>query len=160
MNCKEFELLLADELGGELADTDRAAFDEHLANCPACRREHESLAGAVGRLQSLPAAPSVRVERLGERLMLTPTAAMRRSVSTSWMSGLLRYAAVVAFAFLAGYFVHATKVPSATTLAPSSVVSTTGSPGRDLQTAVAMQFSRNPGRSDLAKGLLAMYQSR
>lgn len=162
MNCEEFELLLADELGGELGDADRAAFDGHLTSCATCRGENESLAGAVGRLQSLPAAPGMRVERLGDRLILTPSKAMSASSMTSarWTRGLLSYAAGVALAFLAGYFVHGVASPGATAVAPPRHVSTATSPGHDLQSAVAMQFSRNPGRSDLAKGLLAMYQSR
>lgn len=162
MTCEEFELLLADDLGGELRGSDRAAFEEHVASCATCRREHESLVGAVGRLQMLPAAPGVRVERMGDRLILTssPTASGRGSRSVRWSRGLLRYAAGIALAFLAGYFAHGVTSPGATKVGPPGIVSTTASPGRDLQSAVAMQFSRNPGRSDLAKGLLAMYQSR
>jgi len=162
MNCEEFELLLADELGGELADSNRAAFEDHVASCAACRREHESLVGAVGRLQSLPTAPGVRVERMGDRLLLTPspTASGHRSWSMRWSRGLLRYAAGVAIAFLAGYFARGAASPHATGVGPPGIVSTAALPGRDLQSAVATQFSRNPGRSDLAKGLLAMYQSR
>lgn len=160
MNCEEFELLLADELGGELADSDRAAFETHLASCANCRREHGSLEGAVGRLHSLPAAPSVRVERMGDRLILTSLVPVRGIRPVNWSRGLLRYAAGIALAFLAGYLVHGVTLSSGTGAVLPSLVTSAVSPGRDLQSAVAMQFSKNPGRSDLAKGLLAVYQSR
>ncbi len=159
MNCEEFELLLADELGGELDAADRTALEVHAASCAACRRERESLAGAVATLRALPSAPGVRVERMGDRLVLTPTTAAsarpRRPVNWSWR--LLRYAAGVAFAFLAGYLFHALNSPITTVSVPRGVASTNLLPGRDLQSAVAAQFARNPGRSDLANGLLAMY---
>ncbi len=38
MNCAEAESLIAEALAGELGEADRAALEEHLADCPACRQ--------------------------------------------------------------------------------------------------------------------------
>lgn len=162
MNCEQFENLLADELGGELDPARRVAFEQHKAHCAACRSEHASLLGTVGRLSSLPAAAGMRVERVGDQLILAPALlnARRGSFQVSKLIGWLRIAAGVAFAFMAGYAAHGLRPSGAPTIVTPTASSNSPTPVRTLQSAVALQYARNPGRSDLAKGLLAMYESR
>ena len=162
MKCEDFEYLLSDALAGELAESDQAAFDAHLAACTACKNEHDSLAAAVGRMRLLPAAPRMSIRRVGDGLLLTPYAA-RSAPRWEWMrhSGdLLRYAAVILVAFTAGYGVNRFSTTGPVDQGASGVLrAPPAAPHRNLQSAVALQFSRNPARSDLAKGLLAMYGS-
>ena len=54
MNCDRAHALLADYLGHEIEPADRNAFEQHLAACPACRTEAETLAGALQTLRQLP----------------------------------------------------------------------------------------------------------
>ena len=156
MNCNEFEQLLADALGGELKESDRAAFEDHLSRCDACRKEHDSLRGAVQRIESLPAARGVSVRRVGDQLILTTADAPGAGTSTllRWSRGFMRYAASVLIAFAAGYAVHGMKPATPGINRPS-----TEPAAYTVQSALAFQFSRNPERSDLAKGLIAMYDA-
>ena len=71
MNCEEFQMLLADTLGGELPDAQRPAFEAHIAECSQCRREYESMRETVCSLLSLPEPQPVRVRRVGGRLILS-----------------------------------------------------------------------------------------
>lgn len=161
MNCQDFENRLPDALGGELAESDQARFDAHLSDCEKCRDEYDSLKNAVGRMQSLPEPGAVAIRRIGDGLFLTPSNGIpaRAPRWTQRSRTLLRYAAVILLAFIAGYSTSSfnTVTPRVT---PPPFVAVGGNPAGNLQTAVAMQFSRNPTRSDLAKGLLAMYESR
>ena len=111
MNCKEFESLTADALGGELRVQERAAFEAHVAGCESCRREYESLTETVQQVASLPPAPPVRIERSGEQLVIAPeTAATPRR---NWTTGrAARFAAAIALAFVAGYAFRASAPPT------------------------------------------------
>ncbi len=111
MNCKDFESLTADALGGELLAEERAAFEAHVAGCESCRRDYESLTETVQQVASLPPAPPVRIERSGEQLVIAPetTAPPRRS----WATGrAARFAAAIALAFVAGYAFRASAPPA------------------------------------------------
>jgi len=158
MNCEDFQMLLADALGGELPDAQRPDFDTHIARCSKCRREYESMCGAVRSLQSLPEPQPVNVRRVGGRLILSESS---RGTMTSLSFGLLRYAAGLMIAFTAGYALRAVLAPPGAL--PSSGVVQVADAGlkRDtLQLAIAGAHLRNPGRSDLAKCLSAMYVTR
>jgi len=164
MKCEDFENLLSDALGGELADADRASFEAHLAACPTCQTEHASLTAAVGGMRSLSSSPALTVRRVGDGLLLTPSTASRPGALYGWMlrsRGLLRNAAVILLAFTAGYAVNGIKSTAPGSTAPPITISSPGNgPTGNLQTALAAQFSRNPARSDLANGLIAMYHGR
>ena len=162
MNCQDFENLLPDALGGELSESEQAAFEGHLAACATCRSEHKSLTGAVGRMRSLPEPAALSVRRVGDGLLLTPSTSASISALrwTRSSRGFLRYAAVILLAFVAGYSTSSVNSVTPNVTHSPVAVSPGGNPANNLQTAVAMQFSRNPARSDLAKGLLAMYDSR
>ena len=158
MNCKEFQLLLADTLGGELSDAQRPAFEAHIAQCSQCRREYESMRETVCSLRSLPEPQPVRVRRVGDRLILSESS---RGTMTSFSYGLLRYAASVLFAFTAGYALRAALTPRVAAPRDGVVqVADAGSKRDTLQVAIAGAHLRNPARSDLAKCLSAMYDTR
>ena len=55
MQCEEIPQRHADYLAGTLSDTERAAFQRHVAGCAACQRETESLGGIWTTLEDIPA---------------------------------------------------------------------------------------------------------
>ena len=159
MNCVDCQLMLSDALGGELSDAHRPGFDAHIAECPQCRDEYESMSRALRSLQSLPGPQPVRARRVGNRLILTESS---RGTMTSISYGLLRYAAGLLIAFTAGYALRAALTPRDTPPSGGGVaqVATAGSKRDTLQGAIAGAHLRNPSRSDLAKCLSAMYVTR
>lgn len=158
MNCEDFQLLLADALGGELSDTQRPAFETHIAQCSPCRREYESMRETVCSLLSLPVAQQVSVRRVGGRLILSESS---RGTMTAFSYGLLRYAAGLMIAFTAGYALRAILTPREVASHDGVVqVVSAGSKRGTLQGAIAGAHLRNPARSDLAKCLSAMYDTR
>ncbi len=157
MNCDDFQMVMADALGGELSESQRPAFEAHLAECPTCRGEYESLCGSVRNLKLLPEPQPVSVRRVGGRLILGEAA----YGSAGFSNRLLRYAAGLLIAFTAGYGLHAALTPSH--VAPRQAVvqvAQAGSKRDTLQVAIAGAHLRNPSRSDLAKALSAMYGTR
>ena len=97
MKCDDFELMLADALGGELSEADRPAFEGHLAECAACRRDYESALATVSRLRNLPAAdaehatPAAGGGHARAKGMPQVIAMPRRH----WSASALRYAASI-----------------------------------------------------------------
>jgi anti-sigma factor RsiW len=81
--CTDFEGLLLDRAGGDLAQADEARLAAHLAGCPACRAEGEALGEALA-MATLPPpgeaeraaltglAESVRMEQRRAELRLRP----------------------------------------------------------------------------------------
>ena len=159
MNCEDFQMLLADALGGELSDTDRPAFEAHVTQCSRCRHEYESMRGTVRSLQALPEPQPVSVRRVGGRLILSESS---RGVRVSFSYGLLRYAAGLLIAFTAGYALRAGLIPRDAAPGGGAAIQVADArPKRGtLQVAIAGAHLRNPSRSDLAKCLSAMYDIR
>ena len=154
MNCDDFQMLLANALGGELSDTDRPIFDAHLQQCSRCRLEYETMSGTVRSLQSLPDPQPVSVRRVGGRLILSESS---RGTMAALSRGLLRYAAGLLIAFTAGYALRAGLTPNDNSVIQ---VADAGTKRNTLQVAIAGAHLRNPARSDLAKCLSAMYDIR
>lgn len=161
MNCERFEMLLADALGDELAATDRAAFENHLAECDKCRSEYESLQQPLRAMRDLPGPEHVTVVRKGDRLVIQ-SERTRSPFAARWLSsGVMRYAAVIGFAFFAGYVFHAVTAETerASNERGSGFVEHGSPPSliRDgfEQRLVAVHM-RGPARSGLAKCLMAM----
>jgi anti-sigma factor RsiW len=158
MNCEDFQMLLADALGGELSNAQRPDFEAHIAQCSQCRREYESMTGAVQSLQALPQPQPISVRRVGGRLILDESP---RGAMGAFSYGLLRYAAGLLIAFTAGYALRAALTPRDAAPREGVVqVADAGSKRGTLQVAIAGAHLRNPARSDLAKCLSAMYDTR
>jgi hypothetical protein len=180
--CEDFEGLMADALGDELAPADRSAFEAHLAQCAQCRQEYESLRQTVGTMRDLPGPTRVSVRREGSRLVIDEkeAAAPRRRVW--WVGSPLRYAASILIAFTAGYALHAGLVLTADK-GPVQLAVTDGDEGttgpgtadRDgagpatpravpspstLERALLNTHARQPSRSGLAKCLIAMANAK
>lgn len=164
MNCEDFEPLLADALGDELSDADRAAFDAHLAECGRCRREYETTRAAVESLRALPGPRRVMVRREGDRLVIRGVSPGGPRVPR-WLTGAaFRYAASVLIAFAGGYALHAGLMiaefgSSSGDRGRAPVVAPTPAPGDSFQEALLSVHERNPHFSDLAKCLIAMYRA-
>ncbi len=107
MTCEDFEMLMADALGGELSPADRPVFEAHLAECEDCRREYESASKTVSTMRELPGPERLTIRREGDRLVIDKAPA--RVLRSPWWSrgGVLRYAASILIAFTAGYALHA-----------------------------------------------------
>ena len=161
MDCKDFEALLADAVGGELADADRPMFENHLASCAQCRRQYESLIGTVNVMQTLPTPMDVTVTRRGAQLIITE-ARTPTSNRRAWFSrGLLRYAASVLLAFIAGYALHAgvgstPGGPQPETQARIHEVSSSPKTRGTVRTALVDAYRRNPQASTLAHCMAAL----
>ena len=169
MKCAEFENLLPDALGDELSDGDRFQFEAHAAACAKCGREYESLRATVMDSRSLPAPSRIRVERIGERLIIAQAGARWRGPEHAWSGALLRYAASVLIAFVAGYAAHSALIRGAERHVPSGqwpvtsderrMTSDDASRSKPLQLALADAHLRNPATGQVPRersGLIAM----
>lgn len=178
MKCENFEQLLADALGGELAEADQAAFEAHLAECDTCRQEYKSDSAAVQALKRMAGPQEVRVSREGERLIiegpetLSVVDAAQGTAKTKGpsygrtkrrMSAFLRYAASLLIAFVGGYALHA-----------GLMLSTAGHPGQDnsgtslvaqaetptFQAELLRAHQRNPAGSGLSKCMMVLLSAQ
>jgi len=155
MNCERAKDLLADALGHELTGEDRAAFEEHLGSCDACRLEYASLTETLGVLRRLETVPPQASLPFG-----APTAGLT-SPRIRLFAGLARYAAVVALAFVAGFLsrggvksdtdIDRHRGPDAPIVGPHK--------NADLTTreALASAYRRNPHGNQLATLMMALH---
>lgn len=159
MNCEDFEMLMADALGDELAESDRVQFEAHLAACETCRRECESLKRTVDATRTLAGPRKVRVQRDGDRLVIQPEDTPARSVlhgpvSAVWRGGrLLRFAASVLIAFTAGYAVHAGLMMTDDATREPQIVQVDRASPPSVRGSLVSAHARNPSRSGLANCL-------
>jgi len=162
MNCETFETLMADALGGELPTADERPFNEHLASCEACREFYEVHRGTLDILHSLPEPQRVRVERIGEQLILhdpsvaTSERRMRRGAPWWLPTGAVRYAASLLIAFTAGYALHVGLMMREGVQFKVAPVAATASGGETVQRALVEAYQRSPRRTDLAKYMAAL----
>ncbi|MCH7813088.1 MAG: zf-HC2 domain-containing protein [Planctomycetes bacterium] len=106
MNCDRAHALLTDYLGDEIDPADRKLFDEHLAACPACRTEAETLADALQSLRQLPPpAAAAGLAASGDR---------QRPIYPSWARWYrpLAYAAMLLIGIGIGWFVRPDPAPA------------------------------------------------
>jgi anti-sigma factor RsiW len=147
MNNDELNDLLADYLGGELDEQQRATVEQRLAGDPALAQEVASLRGALDALRALD-EPSATPAALAE----VPAATGHRPAAV------LRYAAAILIAFAIGYVVRDRRpgAPVEPPLAGASGGSTTavvnGGWRQDAAEAY-VRYSREPG---LARSLMAL----
>lgn len=161
MNCETFEMLMVDALGDELAASDRPAFEAHLAECERCRSEYEASRRAVGLMVSLPGPEHMTVERQGDRLVIQRAGLAPAFASRRFGAALLRYAATILVAFVAGYGWHAGSTTGVGGAAePPGRVHTDENADDHFQQRLATIYSRGTARSDLAKCLMAMAVDR
>lgn len=176
MKCEDCEPLLADALGGELSSTGRVAFEEHIAQCGACRREYETASRTLDELRSLPAPRQMSLRGIGTTLvpdvplrLQTADSETRRASAFSVVprrsfGRVLRYAASLLIAFTAGYALHAGFTLSGN--ARSRAIPQTGVAGDSIARAQTLEaaFTRvhlqQPARSALAKAMIAMVPRR
>ena len=177
MNCEQFENLLADALGDELSPTNRRAFEEHVRGCEACRHEYESASAALTAMRSL-AAPSSEAKGMDPSVEAGSVYAVPTSMyqfRPPWLP-LLRYAAAIGIAFAAGYLFraersfpqHAQIEPAIKSHAPTEPATSepfelrerfANIPRHSFEAALAGAHLQNPSRPDLAKCMIAMFQS-
>jgi predicted anti-sigma-YlaC factor YlaD len=159
MNCNEFELLLADAIGGELGNADRPVFERHLAECATCRKDYETTLGTVSRLRSLSAAEPGVVNPVRAGSLIRPS-------PPPWATSLLRYAASILIAFVAGYV--ASNLRTARDARPIAGPTPSFQDGTNdtklasasFGAALAETYRENPSRSELSRCLSAMFSKR
>ncbi|MCB9852200.1 MAG: zf-HC2 domain-containing protein [Phycisphaerales bacterium] len=145
MDCRTFESLLADAIGGELGDSDRAAFESHADACENCRREYRSLASTMNLVRDRIGTIDAQSNRHGRETSAKARSSSRRAI--------FRYAAIIAIAFLAGYALRGID-----TAQPAAV------PGRKdvearaitVHEQIAVAHRRMPEASMFAKSMLAV----
>lgn len=173
MNCEPVDSMMADALGDELSPDDRTLFEAHLAGCDKCRHEYETRLETIKALHSLSGPRRVTIQRRGNRLVIQGLPESQPEMMRVRYRGVLRYAAGLLIAFTAGYATHLGVMMGEDGSVRSSI-----SPGADHQGSLEMivasaekerdtlhsslvnVHTRRPGRSGLAKGLIAMVAVR
>ena len=149
MSNDELNDLLADYLGGELGEEQRAAVERRLAADPALAQEVASLRGALDALRALD-EPSAAPAALDEAPAMA--AAGRRPAAV------LRYAAAILIAFAIGYVVRDRRpgAPVEPPLAGGGSGSRTAVVVGDWRQDAAEAYVRSPRKSGLARSLMAL----
>ncbi len=169
MKCEEFEMMIAESLGSELAESDRPALEAHLAECPRCREELRAAEGLLLTMRSIPGPTGQEV--FGGRPESIGSSDPRFQESSAWILRksvpLLRYAAIILAAFGAGYFVRSTNVSmerdgvdhaaTVDSIARKARPDPDGNEMRTFEAALSGAYRRNPGGSDLAKCMRALF---
>ncbi|MFH0983583.1 MAG: hypothetical protein V2A79_18870 [Planctomycetota bacterium] len=147
MNADEARNLLVDYLGGELDRAQTERFEAYLVSDPALAAEVEGLRRTLAAMRSLD-------EPAGARSAQHAVPATRRR----GLPVLLRYAALIVFAFGGGYLTHEVTSGAGDGAQPAMV-----RPGRDgagaaseWETRMAVAYVDQPGRSGLARSLIAL----
>jgi len=161
MKCEEFEMLMADALGGELDAAGRGELESHLAECASCRGEYAAAQSVLVRMRSLP-GPLPRIGARGpfERAPQAPKYVFWRKSAP-----LLRLAAAVVIAFTAGYAVRGVANGDGPRLV-STGDDMRSLPGRPAVEAASFQsaligvYRSKPTDSDLAKCMNALFKGR
>jgi hypothetical protein len=112
-------------------------------------------------MRSLPGSRKVAARREGRRLVIEETA--DQPLPARWRQGVprvvrtpMRYAAGLLIAFTAGYGLHAGLTLAKATRAPTVAESPSAAGETSLEGSLVRAHTRNPGRSGLAKCLIAM----
>jgi hypothetical protein len=124
MKCESCQDLFAGEWDGTISETDRVRLELHLAGCPACREERESLKRLWARLAAIPSeepSPALRprfyamLEGYQEGLGRSKKAAVGPGAIGSWfgrwfaLQPALQFGLAVVLlvaGFLTGYVLH------------------------------------------------------
>lgn len=153
MTCDELHDRLADLLGNELPPDQRAAADQHLADCDACRRLADGFASVERLLRR-------HVPNVADATAAAAPLAPGRAAPPTRRAALvgLRYAAVIAVGFLGGYAARAPRddrpVPPPAHAVPAIVDAT------PLNAALVSRYqaleSAYPGAPAFSRALVAL----
>ena len=124
MNCQQLEPHLPDLLGGELSPELGLACAAHLADCSGCRARVE----ALQNVQALLRDAATGAERFPLRAIggISQSARTAPSSIARPMFVVLRYAAVIVLAFLAGFATRAPGKPVGGATGTSAVAAAAG----------------------------------
>lgn len=170
MTCEDVNSLAADYLGGELSPSLRSEVDAHLVDCAACRSELAGLATAAHALHATTVSPAEAERRVaslavpasspvsvGPSHRAAPPLARSRGAAAWWVAP-LRYAAVIALAFTAGFVARGTLRPQ--TDRPLHSARVEGASPVAVNDALVRQFrevsSDFPRTSTFGRSLLAL----
>ncbi|MHC5024620.1 MAG: anti-sigma factor family protein [Planctomycetota bacterium] len=156
MNHDDLEQRLADHLGGELDERGRADMERAIADDPALAAEIESLQHALADLERLDLATEAK------------SAAARGRPATSQRGHparrLLRQAASIILAFVAGFALRAA-MPPEKDAATDGIAANSGdtligeNADEDWSLRTATTYMRHQEKSSLARALIAVTQS-
>jgi len=127
-SCHEFDALIAEQASGELAPTDRARLDVHLAACPRCQDELAACEGVLelARIREPAPLPDARAawwRDLDLRRSVLGRLRMRRRRSRIALFGSLSMAAAASFVVAVALHQGPSAHPTRTRAADSSTAS-------------------------------------
>lgn len=137
---------LAEYLAGEMSADDRARFEETL-------REDSALAADVAELRQTLAMMSA--------LDAEETEQPEKGVRPHFLRSAMRYAAIIAMAFVAGYAMRGggTTMPAASEPNQLALVGASSAPRSSWEQRVARAYAHAPGGNSFGKSLIALVQS-
>ena len=146
MNRDELKAMLADYLGDELDAQRKSEFEAALADDPEFKAEVRGLQETLQALRSLdePTEASTVVGQAGH---------------PSKVPGLWRYAAVVTFAFVGGYFARGPAVQLPTTPPGITTQRPVSDPSDEWRLRLAKRYAEHPSDSSLARSFVALARS-
>ena len=146
MNRDELKGMLADYLGDELDAERKGEFEAALADDPEFNAEVKGLQETLQTLRTL------------DEPKATPTVAPRADRLLK-VPGLWRYAAVVAFAFVGGYFARGPAIQIATPTPEIAIQQPANDPSDEWRLRLAKRYVEHPSESSLARSLVALARS-
>ena len=141
MTRDELKAMLADYLGDELSSEQRQQFEVALVDDPEFAEEVDGLKQTLQTIRSLDEPIAV-------------VAAQDDAIRPAIMPGLIRYAAILVFAFIGGYLVRGSQF-----VQPQIVQQDNLSSVSDWQLEFAKQYLEHPSDSSLARSLVALARS-
>lgn len=158
MNCRDFEPLLADLVGGELDEPGRRAVEEHLAGCAACRGEAAGLMHTAELLRALDTVSGAQAEARTRALVVV----RRRSATMRLVYAGLRAAALIGLGVWLGWTTGAARPTAPPSRTGSTLVmqhaDETGGLVHPSWRDRALEAS--PGRSSFARQLALIAHRR
>ena len=164
MNCERANELTADFLGEELSDRDAEAFRLHLEGCAECRGRVARLAEAEAALRALAGSESEADRDISGLRLATDVSSRRRgshhigrpiAVGRVGHWHALRLAAMLAIAFVLGYFTKG-NIPHPPAPNPALTATVQSPQAARIDESYAAAARRFPSQSPLTWGLLSL----
>ena len=146
MTRDELKAMLADYLGDELTSEQRQQFEAALVSDPEFAAEVDGLKQTLQTIRSLDEPIAVVV-------------AQDDAIRPAIMPGLIRYAAILVFAFIGGYLAHGSQTEQLQVNQTDSVNQPANKSFSDWQLKFAKRYSEHPSDSSLARSLVALARS-